>query len=204
MRDRPGPGDRRAEGPGDRGNRPARREDFYWTHVGGVPYRATSSAPIFDQAFQIFWRDPKLARTDDAAHAAEATGASRRRSSRASRVTDALFSAKTKHDESETEQEVELGGAADLLVARGAAAHGLRTMSAAELAQAKKMIAELRLPFPRCARAACGRTARADASICAPRCAQSLREGGDVIPLVRARAARGIRRSSCCATSPGR
>ena len=37
-----------------------RREDWYWT-MSAVLLSRQEQRPIFDQAFQIFWRDPKLA-----------------------------------------------------------------------------------------------------------------------------------------------
>ncbi|TMG81209.1 MAG: VWA domain-containing protein, partial [Betaproteobacteria bacterium] len=39
---------------------PQRREDWYWT-MSAVLLSRQEQRPIFDQAFQIFWRDPKLA-----------------------------------------------------------------------------------------------------------------------------------------------
>jgi uncharacterized protein len=36
-----------------------RREDWYWT-MSAVLLSRQEQRPIFDQAFQIFWRDPKL------------------------------------------------------------------------------------------------------------------------------------------------
>src|SRR6266705_2837225 len=37
-----------------------RRDDWYWT-MSAVLLSRQEQRPIFDQAFQIFWRDPKLA-----------------------------------------------------------------------------------------------------------------------------------------------
>src|SRR3989442_9438338 len=39
---------------------PLRREDWYWT-MSAVLLSRQEQRPIFDQAFRIFWRDPKLA-----------------------------------------------------------------------------------------------------------------------------------------------
>src|SRR2546426_10626771 len=36
-----------------------RRDDWYWTMSAVLPSRQ-EQRPIFDQAFQIFWRDPQL------------------------------------------------------------------------------------------------------------------------------------------------
>src|SRR5213075_159324 len=37
-----------------------RRDDWYWT-MSAVLLSKEEQRPIFDQAFRIFWRDPKLA-----------------------------------------------------------------------------------------------------------------------------------------------
>src|SRR2546423_6576768 len=39
---------------------PSRRDDWYWT-MSAVLLSRQEQRPIFDQAFSIFWRDPKLA-----------------------------------------------------------------------------------------------------------------------------------------------
>ena len=39
---------------------PLRREDWYWT-MSAVLLSRQEQRPIFDQAFRLFWRDPKLA-----------------------------------------------------------------------------------------------------------------------------------------------
>src|SRR5439155_22217008 len=39
---------------------PPRRDDWYWT-MSAVLLSRQEQRPIFDQAFAIFWRDPKLA-----------------------------------------------------------------------------------------------------------------------------------------------
>ena len=39
---------------------PLRREDWYWT-MSAVLLSRQEQRPIFDQAFRMFWRDPKLA-----------------------------------------------------------------------------------------------------------------------------------------------
>src|SRR5207237_10618983 len=39
---------------------PGRRDDWYWT-ISAVLLSRQEQRPIFDQAFHIFWRAPKLA-----------------------------------------------------------------------------------------------------------------------------------------------
>ena len=38
---------------------PLRRDDWYWTMSAALLSRQ-EQRPVFDQAFRIFWRDPKL------------------------------------------------------------------------------------------------------------------------------------------------
>ncbi|MBM3384450.1 MAG: VWA domain-containing protein, partial [Betaproteobacteria bacterium] len=100
------------------------------------------------------------------------------------RLSDALFN--QKKPEEQQEQQVELDARLTFSTREVLQRMDFDTMSAAELAQAKKMLAQLRLPLPLV------RTRRLEA---APRGArmdlratlrQSLREGGGLIPLVRA------------------
>ena len=77
--------------------------------------------PIFDQAFRIFWRDPKLAERMMSLLLPHAHGrAPKPSSSRVQRLTDALF-AERKSRKRKLELEARL-----TFSARGALAHGLR------------------------------------------------------------------------------
>src|SRR5919108_2527925 len=124
---------------------PLRREDWYWT-MSAVLLSRNEQRPIFDQAFRIFWRDPKLAERMMQLMLPQAYGrAPKPEEQQSQRLTDALFSQKRESQETEKlELEARLTFSSREVLQR----MDFDTMSAAELAEAKKMIAELRLPLP--------------------------------------------------------
>jgi uncharacterized protein with von Willebrand factor type A (vWA) domain len=162
---------------------PLRREDWYWT-MSAVLLSRNEQRPIFDQAFRIFWRDPKLAERMMQLMLPQAYGrAPKPEEQQSQRLTDALLSQKQKESKSEKiELEARLTFSSREVLQR----MDFDTMSAAELAEAKKMIAELRLPLPvvKTRRFHVDRNGRRIDLRRTLR--ESLREGGEVIPLVRA------------------
>jgi len=161
-----------------------RRDDWYWT-MSAVLLSREEQRPIFDQAFNIFWRDPKLAERMMEALLPKAHGRTAKPEEQQSqRLTDALFQQKPKEKPPETriDTEARLTFSSREILQR----MDFDTMSAAELAEAKRMIAELRLPLPEL------RTRRFYPHRSGPRVdlrrslRETLREGGDLIPLVRA------------------
>ncbi|HEX4928339.1 MAG TPA: VWA domain-containing protein, partial [Burkholderiales bacterium] len=136
-------------------------------------------------AFQIFWRDPKLAERMMQALLPKVQGrAAKPEQQQSQRLTDALFNQKAKERAPEERMDIEarLTFSSREVLQR----MDFDTMSAAELAEAKRMIAELRLPLPEL------RTRRYYPSLNGNRVdlrrslRETLREGGDLIPLVRA------------------
>jgi uncharacterized protein with von Willebrand factor type A (vWA) domain len=162
---------------------PLRRDDWYWT-MSAVLLSRQEQRPIFDQAFRIFWRDPKLAERMMSLLLPQALGrAAKPEQQQSQRLTDALFSQKQELQETEKlELEARLTFSSREVLSR----MDFDTMSAAELAEAKKMLAELRLPLPmiRTRRKRISRKGKAIDLRASLR--ESLREGGDIIPLVRA------------------
>jgi uncharacterized protein with von Willebrand factor type A (vWA) domain len=161
----------------------AHREDWYWT-MSAVLLSKQEQRPIFDQAFQIFWRDPKLAERMMQLLVPKAQGTAKPDQQQSQRLTDALYN-KSREDAAK-EQRVEMEARLTFSSREVLQHMDFDTMSAAELAEAKKMIAELRLPLPEI------RTRRYYPHRRGPRVdlrsslRESLREGGDIIPLVRA------------------
>jgi uncharacterized protein len=163
---------------------PPRREDWYWT-MSAVLLSRQEQRPIFDQAFRIFWRDPKLAERMMSLMLPQAFGrAAKPEEQQSQRLTDALFPPKNEIDSSSERLELEarLTFSSREVLAR----MDFDTMSAAELVEAKKMLSELRLPLPlirtrRKKVSRNGKTIDVRATL-----RESLREGGDIIPLVRA------------------
>jgi uncharacterized protein with von Willebrand factor type A (vWA) domain len=162
---------------------PLRREDWYWT-MSAVLLSRNEQRPIFNQAFNIFWRDPKLAERMMQLMLPQAYGrAPKPEEQQSQRLTDALFS--QKQQEAKTEK-VELEARLTFSSREVLQRMDFDTMSAAELAEAKKLIAGLRLPLPviKTRRFRIARNGRRIDLRTTLR--ESLREGGDVIPLVRA------------------
>jgi hypothetical protein len=163
---------------------PPRRDDWYWT-MSAVLLSKQEQRPIFDQAFRIFWRDPKLAEKMMQLMLPQAYGrAAKPEEQQSQRLTDALFNQKKENQDAEERIEME---ARLTFSSREVLQHmDFDTMSAAELAEAKKMIADLRLPLPvvRTRRKEISRSGKAIDLRATLRA--SLREGGDVIPIVRA------------------
>jgi uncharacterized protein len=162
---------------------PLRREDWYWT-MSAVLLSRNEQRPIFNQAFNIFWRDPKLAERMMQLMLPQAYGrAPKPEEQQSQRLTDALFS--QKQQEAKTEK-VELEARLTFSSREVLQRMDFDTMSAAELAEAKKLIAGLRLPLPviKTRRFHVERNGRRVDLRKTLR--ESLREGGDVIPLVRA------------------
>jgi uncharacterized protein with von Willebrand factor type A (vWA) domain len=162
---------------------PLRREDWYWT-MSAVLLSRQEQRPIFDQAFRLFWRDPKLAERMMQLLLPQAFGrAGKPEQQQSQRLTDALFK-EPKPEDSESEK-LELEARLTFSSREVLSRMDFDTMSAAELAQAKKMIAQLRLPLPliRTRRKKTSRNGKAINLRATLR--ESMREGGDIIPLVR-------------------
>jgi len=161
-----------------------RRDDWYWT-MSAVLLSREEQRPVFDQAFRIFWRDPKLAEKMMQLLLPQAYGrAAKPEEQQSQRLTDALFA--QKKEEREAEERVDMEARLTFSSREVLQRMDFDTMSAAELAEAKRMIAELRLPLPEI------RTRRFRPQRGGPRIdlraslRESLREGGAIIPLVRA------------------
>ena len=164
----------------------ARRDDFYWT-MSAIFLSREEQRPIFDQAFQIFWRDPKLLEKMMQALLPKTYGkVGPDEKEQSQRLTDSLFNQpKREEPEDQPEQKIELDAKLTFSSREVLQRMDFDTMSAAELAEAKKMLAQLRLPLPEVRtrrHAPDARGARVDlrATLRA-----SLREGGALIPLVR-------------------
>src|SRR5205814_8937708 len=100
------------------------------------------------------------------------------------RLTDALFN--RSREDAAREQKLDLEARLTFSAREVLQRMDFDTMSAAELAEAKKMIAQLRLPLPM-VRTRRWRRARAGTRIDLRKTLrESLRDGGDIIPLVRA------------------
>ena len=165
----------------------ARRDDFYWT-LASLFLGKREQFEIFDQAFHIFWRDPKMLERAMALMLPQIHGRAGRDEEQArNRLAEALYAGTEQDDRQQPEQDQEVENDSTFTASdRELLQHAdFETMTNEELAQAKKMIAALRLPIPevrtrRLAPDARGRLLDARATLRA-----SMRSGGDLIPLRR-------------------
>ncbi len=163
-----------------------RRDDWYWT-MSAVLLSREEQRPVFDQAFRLFWRDPKLTEKMMQLLLPKTYGRTPKPEEQQSqRLTDALYGQK-KPEEQPEEQKVELDAHLTFSSREVLQRMDFDTMSAAELAEAKKMIRQLRLPLPRIRTRRHAPDPRGARVHLRATLRESLREGGDVIPLVRAR-----------------
>ena len=163
------------------------REDLYWTlHAVFVSRR--DQRDLYDQAFHIFWRNPRILEramsmllpTFGAENEAppQARGANRR-------LTDALFPAEQDEIPVQEQEEALLDSAFTFSAQEELKTRDFESMSAAEIDEAKKAIAAMRLPIVdvktrRYKENSRGRRIDMRATIRA-----SLRSGGNIIPLRR-------------------
>ncbi len=126
-----------------------RREDFYWT-LAAVFLSKREQQELFDQAFHIFWRDPQmlerimsllLPQIYGRAGQAEQPEASQR-------LADALYAKREQAQEEGQQQEIDIDASLTFSESELLQHADFESMSGAELAQAKKLIARLRLPIP--------------------------------------------------------
>ena len=163
-----------------------RRDDFYWT-LAAVFVDRREQFELFDQAFHIFWRDPKMLERVMSLFLPQVFGRARdEQPEMASRLAEAMLPQPDRpRGEAEPPQEIQLD-AAFTVSEREVLQHAdFETMTSDELAQAKRLIADLRLPIPEVRTRRLvpdARGARIDlrASLRA-----SLRGGADIIPLAR-------------------
>src|SRR5262249_59942059 len=124
-----------------------RREDWYWT-MSAVFLSKEEQRPIFDQAFRIFWRDPQLVEKMMQALLPKAYGrAGKPEQQQSQRLSDALFKDRNASEE-KAEQKLEMDARLTFSSREVLQRMDFDTMSAAELAEAKRMLQQLRLPLP--------------------------------------------------------
>ncbi len=163
-----------------------RREDWYWT-MSAVLLSREEQRPIYDQAFRIFWRDPQLVEKMMQALLPKTYGRAAKDREQSQRLSDALYSQrKPPEDKPREEQKAELDARLTFSSREVLQRMDFDTMSAGELAQAKRMLQELRLPLPMIRTRRYRPSPRGTRIDLRATLRESLREGGDVIPLVHA------------------
>jgi len=126
----------------------ARRDDFYWT-LASLFLDRREQFELFDQAFHIFWRDPRMLERVMALMLPKVYGRGKAEDSPPNRVAEALLPRdRAQQSQNDAPQEVELDAAFTVSDREVLQRADFETMTGAELAQAKRMIAQLRLPIP--------------------------------------------------------
>jgi uncharacterized protein with von Willebrand factor type A (vWA) domain len=162
-----------------------RRDDFYWT-LAAVFVDRREQFEIFDQAFHIFWRDPKLLERVMSLFLPQVQGRVQDdQPEMSNRLAEALLPREKPGESPEAPQEIELDATFTVSEREVLQRADFESMTNEELAQAKKLIASLRLPIPevrtrRLVADARGRRVDLRATLRA-----SLRAGADIIPLRR-------------------
>jgi uncharacterized protein with von Willebrand factor type A (vWA) domain len=122
-----------------------RRDDFYWT-LATLFVDRREQFELFDRAFDIFWRNPHMLERVLVLPEAYEHGETGKLSQNAARPAEApLPSAWQTPTKSQRRDEDAVLAVSDREVLQRA---DFKSMSSAELAQAKRMIAKLRLPIP--------------------------------------------------------
>jgi uncharacterized protein len=127
-----------------------RRDDFYWT-LASVFLGRREQFEVFDQAFHIFWKDPQLLERAMAMLLPTVYGRTPEDKREAgNRVSEALQAGQKPREQptGETPDKIELDATLTFSAREVLRRADFETMTMAEVAQAKAMIARLRLPIP--------------------------------------------------------
>lgn len=124
------------------------RDDFYWTLHAVLVSRHEDHA-TFDEAFRLFWKSRELIEKMLAMFSPVAPDNREKQKPRAaeSRVADAMFEGHHKNQKPQEIPEVEVDARFTFSGNEVLRGKDFAQMSAAEIADAKRAIAELRLPF---------------------------------------------------------
>ena len=126
-----------------------RRDDFYWT-LASVFLDRREQFEVYDQAFHIFWRDPQLLERVMAMFLPQVYGRQGKEEREASaRVSEAMQpKAKKPQEPPVGPQETQLDASLSFSSREVLQHADFETMTAEEIGQAKKLLANLRLPIP--------------------------------------------------------
>jgi hypothetical protein len=125
------------------------REDFYWT-LASVFLDRREQLDVFDQAFHVFWRNPRLLERVMALllPRVRARGPAPRQPPLSNRLAAPLRPKARVEPVREPEPEIQLDATLSFSDRELLHKADFETMTAEELAQAKQLIAGLRLPIP--------------------------------------------------------
>ncbi len=162
-----------------------RRDDFYWT-LASVFIDRREQFEMFDQAFHIFWRDPKLLERAMAMMMPAIQGRMEEDGTPPpNRLAEALMPKKQSEDQRSEEDEVVLDASFTASEREVLQRADFETMTNAELAAAKKIISQLRLPIPEVRTRRLHADPRGDRVDLRATMRASLRSGGEILQLPR-------------------
>ena len=126
-----------------------RREDFYWT-LASVFLSRHEQFDLYDQAFHIFWRDPQLLERVMALFLPKVHGRVAQEAPLSNRLREALPHPTVPESgpREQLPQEIEIDATLTFSERELLQRADFETMTAEELAQAKQIVARLRLPIP--------------------------------------------------------
>ncbi len=124
------------------------RDDFYWT-LHAVLVTRHEDHPVFDEAFRLFWKSRELIEKLLAMFSPVAPDTREKEKPRAAenRVSEAMFEGHRKRQQPEEVPEIEIDARLTTSGNEILRAKDFAQMSATELDEAKRAIANLRLPF---------------------------------------------------------
>ncbi|MCO5163701.1 MAG: VWA domain-containing protein [Mesorhizobium sp.] len=124
------------------------RDDFYWT-LHAVLVTRHEDHPVFDEAFRLFWKSRELIEKMLAMFSPVAPDTREREKPRAAenRVSEAMFEGHRKRQQPEEVPEVEIDARLTTSGNEILRTKDFAQMTASELDEAKRAIANLRLPF---------------------------------------------------------
>jgi len=129
----------------------ARRDDFYWT-LASVFLDRREQFELYDQAFHIFWRDPRMLERVMALLLPQVYGRvdSEEAPPPPSRLAEALLPQRKEGEKPDDEapEQIEVDAAFTVSEREVLQKTDFESMTNEELAQAKKLIATLRMPIP--------------------------------------------------------
>ncbi len=162
------------------------REDFYWT-LAAVFLGRREHFEVFDQAFHIFWRDPRMLERVMAMMLPKVFGRGEVKDENqpVSRVAEAMAPKHARNDEDQPQppDKVELNATLTVSDRELLQRADFETMTAQELSEAKKLIARLRLPIPEIRTRRMAADTRGHRADLRATLRASLRGNSDVIPL---------------------
>jgi uncharacterized protein len=128
----------------------ARRDDFYWT-LASVFLDKREQFELYDQAFHIFWRDPQMLERVMALMLPQVEGRAQPDAPPPpSRLAEALLPQTKQSDrpDGDSPEKIEIDAAFTVSDREVLQKTDFESMTNEELAQAKKLIATLRMPIP--------------------------------------------------------